>query len=86
MISSLQWVRRGAAQARPDKYDLDEREYKRIGDIAAQQLAQAKEDLEEAQNEENPDSDMAVEKLSETNPELNEYNLDGYDDERPEGE
>lgn len=53
MISALQWVRRGAAQARPDKYDLDEKEFKRINDFAAQHLADAKEELAAAQKAEN---------------------------------
>jgi len=53
MISALQWVRRGAAQARPDKYDLDEKEFKRINEFAAQHLADAKEELAEAQRAEN---------------------------------
>ncbi len=52
MISALQWVRRGAAQARPDKYDLDEKEFKRINDFAAQHLADAKEELAAAQKAE----------------------------------
>lgn len=53
MISALQWVRRGAAQARPDKYDLDEKEFKRINEFAAQHLADAKEELAAAQRAEN---------------------------------
>lgn len=52
MISALQWVRRGAAQARPDKYDLDEKEFKRIQDFAAQHLADAKEELAAAKKAE----------------------------------
>lgn len=52
MISALHWVRRGAAQERPDKYDLDEKEFKRIQDFAAQHLAEAKEELAAAQKAE----------------------------------
>lgn len=52
MISALQWVRRGAAQAKPDKYDLDESEFKRISDFATQHLADAREELAAAQRAE----------------------------------
>lgn len=52
MISALQWVRRGAAQAKPDKYDLDENEFNRINEFASQHLADAKEDLEAARKAE----------------------------------
>ncbi|KAG0205776.1 hypothetical protein BGX28_002699 [Mortierella sp. GBA30] len=86
MISALQWVRRGAAQARPDKYDLDEKEFKRINEFAAQHLADAKEELEAAQKAENDPNGMAVETISEANPELAEYNLDDYDEDKPEGQ
>ncbi|KAF9089960.1 hypothetical protein BGX23_006331 [Mortierella sp. AD031] len=86
MISALQWVRRGAAQARPDKYDLDEKEFKRINDFAAQHLADAKEELAAAQKAENDANGMAVETISEANPELSEYNLDDYDEEQPQAQ
>lgn len=52
MISALQWVRRGAAQPKPDKYDLDEKEFNRINEFASQHLADAKEDLEAARKAE----------------------------------
>ncbi|KAF8939389.1 hypothetical protein BGZ52_000245, partial [Haplosporangium bisporale] len=83
MISALHWVRRGAAQARPDKYDLDEKEFKRIQDFAAQHLADAKEELAAAQKAEDIANGMQVETISEANPELSEYNLDDYDEETP---
>ncbi|KAG0367274.1 WD40-repeat-containing domain protein [Gamsiella multidivaricata] len=86
MISALQWVRRGAAQARPDKYDLDEKEFKRINDYTAQHLADAKEELDAAKKAERVANGMEVETIKETNPELSEYNLDDYDEEKPEGQ
>ncbi|KAF9421507.1 hypothetical protein BGZ76_003964 [Entomortierella beljakovae] len=86
MISALHWVRRGASQAKPDKYDLDENEFKRINEFAARQLADAKEDLEEAQKAEKNANGMDVVTIKESNPELAEYNLDDYDEEQPEGQ
>lgn len=52
MISALHWVRRGVSQAKPDKYNLDENEFKRINEFAAQHLADAREDLEDAKKAE----------------------------------
>ena len=64
MITASLWVRRGAAAAFPERYDVDEDELARISKLAKLQLEDAKEDLSEAKNgrqgeteTENSDSD-----------------------------
>ncbi|KAF9995894.1 hypothetical protein BGZ65_008494 [Modicella reniformis] len=86
MISALHWVRRGVAQAKPDKFDLDEKEFRRINEFAAQHLADAQKDLKAAQKAEGSANGMDEVTIRETNPELAEYNLDDYDDDKPEGQ
>lgn len=51
MITASLWVPRGAAAAFPEKYDVDEDELARISKLAKLQLEDAKEDLSEAKNE-----------------------------------
>jgi periodic tryptophan protein 1 len=49
MITAAQWVPRGFAAPFPQKYELDEKEYERIAELAKLQLEDAQEDLEEAE-------------------------------------
>lgn len=49
MISAIQWIRKGAAAQHPKKYDLNDEEYARISQLAADQLEDAKEDLKAAE-------------------------------------
>ncbi|KAF9168074.1 hypothetical protein DFQ26_001531 [Actinomortierella ambigua] len=85
MISALQWIRRGAAQSVPDKYVMDDSEVKRIEQIAGENLADAKEQLEHAQKASNGAESMETDTISSEHPELAEYDLDNYDDsENPE--
>jgi len=51
MITATTWVPRGFAAPFPSKYVFDEDEFERISKLAKLQLDDAKEDLEEAQNE-----------------------------------
>jgi periodic tryptophan protein 1 len=52
MITATTWVPRGFAAPFPSRYQFDEDEYDRISKLANLQLEDAKEDLEEAQAEE----------------------------------
>jgi periodic tryptophan protein 1 len=52
MITATTWVPRGFAAPFPSKYQFDDDEYERISKLANLQLEDAKEDLEEAQAEE----------------------------------
>lgn len=65
MITASLWVPRGAAAAFPEKYDVDEDELARISKLAKLQLEDAKEDLSDAKNgrqneTETEDSDAEV--------------------------
>jgi hypothetical protein len=51
MITATTWVPRGFAAPFPERYVFDEDEYERIAHLAKLQLEDAKEELEEAQNE-----------------------------------
>ena len=51
MITATTWVPRGFAAPFPTKYEFDDDEYERISKLAKLQLDDAKEDLEEAQEE-----------------------------------
>ncbi|KAG1086784.1 hypothetical protein G6F42_020855 [Rhizopus arrhizus] len=76
MISAIQWIRKGAAAQHPKKYDLNDEEYSRISQLAADQLEDAKKDLKEAEA-------MAVDSSNKTEhkevDEMAQYNLDNYD-------
>ncbi|KAL0095714.1 WD40-repeat-containing domain protein [Phycomyces blakesleeanus] len=79
MISAIQWIRKGAAQQHPEKYNLDEKEYERISHLAAEQLEDAQKDLNEAQG---MSVDAAPKKAAVgtgKDDDLSEYNLDSYD-------
>jgi periodic tryptophan protein 1 len=52
MITATTWVPRGFAAPAPSKYVFDDDEYERISQLAKLKLDDAKEDLEEAQEEE----------------------------------
>ena len=52
MITATAWVPRGFAAPFPSKYVFDEDEFDRISKLAKLQLDDAKEDLEDAQEEE----------------------------------
>ena len=93
MTLATTWVRRGVAAQFPTKYDVDEEELGRISKLAKLQLADAQEDLNEAQNPDptSEDSDeesagVSIEKTGDgktaaNDPDdLREYNLDDYDD------
>ncbi|RIB07947.1 WD40-repeat-containing domain protein [Gigaspora rosea] len=75
MISSLLWIRKGAAAEQPERYELDDREYERISKLTAAQVETAKNELE------NHEVKMVDEN---NNPELLEYNLEQYDEEDEE--
>ena len=49
MITATTWVPRGFAAQFPQRYDIDEKEFERIADLARLHLEDAKEDLEEAE-------------------------------------
>jgi periodic tryptophan protein 1 len=49
MISAIQWIRKGVASQQPEKYNLDEAEYERIHQLAAQHLEEANQDLKDAE-------------------------------------
>lgn len=68
MITASLWVSRGAAAAFPEKYDVDEDELARISKLAKLQLEDAKEDLNDAKNgrqgdTEREDTDMEENKV-----------------------
>ncbi|CAG8784811.1 6707_t:CDS:2, partial [Dentiscutata erythropus] len=46
MISALLWVRKGATAEKPEKYELDDKEYDRISKLTAAQLEISKSELE----------------------------------------
>ncbi|KAL2138983.1 hypothetical protein VTI28DRAFT_5925 [Corynascus sepedonium] len=102
MITSTAWVPRGFAAPFPTKYQFDEEEFERIANLAKLQLDDAKEDLEEAQeNEEKQARSSKEEDKKENKPsgddggasdieiddDLKEYDLEHYDDDdEPQGE
>lgn len=68
MISALAWVRKGAAQNKPEKLVLTDEEYARIQEQMGIELEQAKEELE---NEQEDISEKVEDK----------YDLENYDKE-----
>ncbi|KAJ2959691.1 hypothetical protein NQZ79_g4861 [Umbelopsis isabellina] len=77
MISAIQWIRKGVAAQNPEKYTLDDSEYKRIHDLASQHLEEANQDLQDAEITEA----STEEQNTDTDPALAEFNLDKYDEE-----
>ncbi|KNC97159.1 rRNA-processing protein PWP1 [Spizellomyces punctatus DAOM BR117] len=93
MISSLVWVRKGAAQQIPDRYRLTDEEFSSLADRIGAQLEDAREGLEDAKNvdvtmdDDIPDQQKVQTAGNEMDEELAEYNLDTYDDDsEPEEE
>ncbi|KAF2204199.1 WD40 repeat-like protein [Delitschia confertaspora ATCC 74209] len=91
MITATTWVPRGFAAPFPTKYVFDEDEFERISSLAKLQLDDAKDDLEEAQNEQKEkenDTSGALDGLKTTDEmddDLKEYDLEHYDDDEQEG-
>jgi periodic tryptophan protein 1 len=94
MISSLAWVRKGAAKEQPTRASMTDEEYERIAEHLGKQLHIAQQDLQEAQEQEQQDeNDMVDEnRMEEDNQptqepatkdanDLSVYNLDDYDKE-----
>lgn len=48
LISSIAWVRRGAAAENPEKYNLDEKELARVQQLARIELEDAQVELQRA--------------------------------------
>ncbi|KAK1757620.1 WD40-repeat-containing domain protein [Echria macrotheca] len=98
MITSTTWVPRGFAAPFPTKYNFDEEEFERIASLAKLQLDDAKEDLEEAQDEEAESSKepksskkaktpkAAASDEIEIDDDLKEYDLEHYDDDDDDAE
>lgn len=95
MTLATTWVRRGVAAQLPVKYEVDEAELGRISKLARLQLEDAQEDLNAAQGLTQPRSDDSEDDSTgkdETKPtsrsrnddDLEEYNLDDYDNDQPE--
>ena len=87
MISSSTWVPRGFAAEFPEKYELDDEEMERINAMANLELNDAKEQLAEAEGEEEtedndsgnaPKTSKLVEQI-EIDDDLKEYDLENYD-------
>lgn len=81
MISSACWVPRGFASEFPEQYELDDAEMDRINKMAQLELADAKENLAQAEKAEKEPlkSDLEVDD------ELKEYDLENYDNETDNG-
>ncbi|EGF77331.1 hypothetical protein BATDEDRAFT_14153, partial [Batrachochytrium dendrobatidis JAM81] len=92
MISSLAWVRKGAAQEVPARVKLTDEDFSRISAQMGDQLKLAKDDLAAMQDDDDVDhdathSDTDMEaavpeqaEITETGNELDIYKLDTYDD------
>lgn len=82
MISSTCWVPRGFASEFPEQYELDDAEMERINKMAQLELADAKENLAQAEKaQKNPLQDNI-----EIDDELKEYDLENYDEDTGNGE
>lgn len=82
MISSSCWVPRGFASEFPEKYELDDEEMERINQMAKLELADAKNDLKEAQEQ----TTGNLQTKEDLDDDLKEYDLDNYDAEEDSGE
>ncbi|RKP24971.1 WD40-repeat-containing domain protein, partial [Syncephalis pseudoplumigaleata] len=82
MISSLAWVRKGAAREVPAKYELTEEEFERISQLAGDRLQDAAMDMDVEEGQKPAKKSKATNgtSIAETDPELAEYDLDNYDD------
>lgn len=81
MISSTCWVPRGFASEFPEQYELDDAEMERINKMAQLELADAKENLAEAEKEQK----QSLQTEAEVDDELKEYDLENYDDDTKSG-
>lgn len=80
MISALSWIRKGVAQEIPDKYELSEQEYESIASKIGIQLSASKASLEKSKKK------KTTQDLEALIPELQEYNLQDYDEDDDEEE
>jgi len=92
MITATTWVPRGYAAPFPTKYVFDDDEYGRIAKLAKLQLDDAKEELKDAREEQDADvggvqlskaeslNGRQVNATEEINDDLQEYDLEHYDD------
>lgn len=83
MISSTCWVPRGFASEFPEQYELDDAEMERINNMANLELADAKENLAEAEKAEKAEK-QPVQSQLEIDNELKEYDLENYDNDESE--
>ncbi|KAK4993274.1 rRNA-processing protein [Elasticomyces elasticus] len=97
MITATSWVPRGFAAPFPTRYVFDEEEYERISKLAKLELNDAKEDLEQARQDEGRSNGTSVsganadagaededEQVAADDDDLKEYDLEHYDDD-PDG-
>ncbi|KAI9094615.1 WD40-repeat-containing domain protein [Phlyctochytrium arcticum] len=91
MISSLLWVKKGAAQQVPERYKLTDEEFERVAEKIGAQVNNAKADLQSGDQEsmevEGNETTSGKPSSTKEDAELAEYNLDDYDnDSEPEEE
>ncbi|CAG8503982.1 10121_t:CDS:2 [Paraglomus brasilianum] len=72
MISAILWVRKGISSERPERYELDEKEFERIQKLSLMDL----EDVEEEAANVNETTNAET---TEIDPALDEYHLEDYD-------
>ena len=80
MISAISWIRKGVAKEIPDKFELTPEDYERIANQVGSQVQNAKSQLKENQDKNQTDA------LDEMIPELEQYNLQDYDQESSDDE
>jgi periodic tryptophan protein 1 len=78
MITTTTWVPRGFAAPFPTKYNFDEEEFERIASLAKLQLDDAKEDLEEAQENEATPEKSSGKKEQENKPSAEDDNASEF--------
>lgn len=78
MISSSAWVPRGFAAEFPSKYEMDDEEMEKLSAMAALQIADAQEQMQEEEVEE--ENKPAISDSLTIDDNLKEYDLEHYDD------